>query len=475
MRYLICFMIIVATSQQAYALTPIPGEDRFKSTLETKNSMGAALGAGFIDEDFFLKLTLRSELNLGKIGVGLQIPLNLRVYDKKPKNDNDYYGLVRREDWDEKSEYLKVIRYVRLGNKRDDFFLRVGELAAQVGHGTIVNRYLNNQNINTLRVGAQFDINTHYAGFETLVGDIGSFGTDTSQSRVVGGRIYVKPLAFVLAEDSLLNRLAIGASFVSDRNAPVTLATTTEPDTGEVFPVTTKEGVFSVEDESPANVYGADIEIQLLHNDLIDLVPYTDFNQIEGAGSGWHVGALATLKMPIGFELSIPVRVEYRRFRSNYTPAYFSTFYELERYTYPLGSDSFATKLQTLRDMTDNDGINGYYADLAFDFAGLVQVGAVYEDYEGANPNMVAFANVPALEIVQFKAYYERINIQGTDDIFKLDDRSMVIAEGRYEMVPFVYLVGRFTRRWLLDGDAAPAKFKPKDDWDVGVEVSFEF
>lgn len=499
MRSVSLFSSLLLISSTAVAgLGPIPGEDRFEGlTEEQPNSAGAELGFGAIDEDFFLKLTLRTGLNLGKVGIGLQVPLNLRVVDRDPKNEDDYYGLIRQEDWDEPAEYFKVIRYVRYGHKHSDdlIFARVGELAASIGHGTIMDRYLNNIDVDTFRVGTQLDVYTEYGGVETVVGDIGSLVLGSPDSKLVGGRLYVKPFGFVDPE-SPLNIFNVGVSLITDANAPRSIEETqaTDDNGNPIYqnvdgqactagdpgcePVmrnrVDEDGNLVVAAEGAATVWGLDLDVEVLNTDILKVTPYTDLNFIAGAGWGWHLGTLITLRMPVGLDLSIPVRLEYRRFRGDYVPAYFSTTYELERYTYPLGGDSIGPKNHVVREVLDDEGgLNGFYGDLAFDFAGLVQVGAIYEGYEGSRPNLAAFANVPALQIVQFKAYYTKTDVEDLNDLFALDNRSLLIAQGRYEVITFVYLVGRYTRTWKIEKETG----KPKGvgDWQFGIEASFEF
>ena len=462
--------VAVAAQAQLGGLGPMPGEERFSEMSGAgSNSAGAGLGVAGIDEDFFLQVTIKTELNLGPVGVGFAIPLNLRVMDRDPQNTEDFYGIVRREDWDETSEYLRAIRYVRLGHKRDDFYLRVGDLAADIGHGTIMARYLNNMDVNTRRLGAQFDVNTNYGGIETMVGDVGSLmSDDSSSSRVVGLRGYIKPLA-LLDPEGLLNIFAVGASWVSDMNAPYTY------EVDESGAVLIESGKFVVDRSDALTIYGVDLEVELLHTPILDLVPYTDLNFIQGGGSGWHAGILATAKMPIGLDLKIPVRFEYRRFAGDYIPAYFGPFYEIERYAFGFGGSQLP-KAQFIKEMSSEDaeeGLNGYYGDLAFDFAGIFQVGAYYEDYEGADPNLAVFLNVPALEIAQFKAYYERHHIKGAEDVFVFDNRSFAVAQAQYELFPYVFAVARLSRRWQLDPEKA--KYVAVDDYNVGVEASFDF
>ncbi len=478
-RLLAALALTVLPLTSAHAdlgLGPMPGEERFAGMLpQTKPTLGADVGFAQMDGDYFLQLTLKTELNLGQVGLGLQAPLNLRVIDRDPKAHGDYYGLIRREDWDTPSEWLRVVRYARLGHKRDPVYLRVGELAADLGHGTIVNRYLNNVDTDTFRVGSTFDVNTSYGGAETLISDLGTiYDSKNPRSRIYGLRAYFKPYSLVDA-DSFLNIFSVGATVVTDWNAPISyqMASPGQDASGQPLPPqpVVKDGAYVVADTSPMTVYGFDVEAEVLNNALVDLVPYSDLNFINNAGWGWHAGALATLKMPIAIALTIPIRLEYRRFSSNYVPEYFDTFYEVQRFNSALTGQPIS-KEQWTRELPSGKGYNGVYGDLAFDFAGIVQVGAVYEAREGADASLQAFAAVPALETLQFKAFYARTGIKGTNDVFKFDDRSMLVAQGRYELFSYVYLVGRFTRRWVLD--SVSSEYQSKDDWNVGLEFSLE-
>ena len=473
-RFMVMITCFTLSPLWAYAsMSPMPGEERFQTLLgEEKQTLGAQIGMAGIEEDFFFQLTLRAELNLGPVGLGLQVPLNLRVYDRDPQNNNDYLGAIRREDWKTPADYIKIIRYVRFGNKRDFIYLRAGELAATLGHGTILGRYLNNLDVNSFRVGSEFDVNTDYGGVETIVGDYGTlYDLKNPNSRVLGLRGYVKPVAFADPE-SIFNIFSVGVSVVSDVNAPRVIAT----DAGTGQPLV-ENNQLKVDKTTAATVFGFDLEAEVLKSALLDIIPYTDLNFINQAGWGWHAGILLTAKMPVGFNLTIPVRFEYRRFRSDYIPTYFSTFYEIERYAMP-GVAGSQPKLAMVRDLDSKKGINGYYGDLAFDFAGILQIGAGYEDYQGQNPNLQAFVSIPALEVIQFKAYYARLGIRGKSDIFKFDDRSMAVAEVRYEIISYLYLVGRASRRWALVTDEADkdyGQYKGTTDWKAGFEMAFSF
>jgi hypothetical protein len=457
MRLLVSAAVVFAASSAlAAGLGPIPGEERFGQSQmggENQNSGGAEVGWTKIGDQHFLQITPRLDLNLGMVGLGLQIPLNLYLPPEEP--------WVREEDYDESpQDYFKLIRYLRIGNKGDTFYGRVGELAAELGHGTIMSRYINNFDLNTRRVGLVLDVNTNYGGIESVISDIGALTTDTVDSKLIGARLYLKPFALVDPE-SFLNIIQIGVTTVSDTNAPYEIDTTSTSD--EV----------AVSRQDYATVGGFDIGIELLRSSMLDVTPYTDVNFIEGAGWGWHLGIAALAKLPIGFDFSIPVRLEYRRFKENYAPAYFSTFYELERFSYPLGGAASVPKFRFIDEVAEGDGLNGFYGDAAFDFAGILQVGAVYEGYDHADSTLGVFLAVPALEWLQFKAYYARNGITGTNDIFVLDDRSLVIAQARYELFSYTYLVGRWSRQWVYNPETDA--HESEDTYNVGLEFGFSF
>ena len=56
--------------------------------------------------------------------------------------------------------------------------------------------------------------------------------------------------------------------------------------------------------------------------------------------------------------------------------------------------------------------------------------------------------------------------IEDAGDAFKLDDRSLLIAQAEYEIYPSLYFVGRFTRRWVLETEGSDAGiYVSNDDW----------
>lgn len=72
-------------------------------------------------------------------------PLRFRLLDEEPlQQANDYGAHLRREDWDERSDFGQVVRRLRIGSESGPFQLRVGPMVEEtVGYGHLVGRYTN--------------------------------------------------------------------------------------------------------------------------------------------------------------------------------------------------------------------------------------------------------------------------------------------------------------------------------------------
>ena len=47
----------------------------------------------------------------------LGAPLRLRLYDQEPLQRAQDYGRLRRQDWDERSDFAQVVRHLRIGRR----------------------------------------------------------------------------------------------------------------------------------------------------------------------------------------------------------------------------------------------------------------------------------------------------------------------------------------------------------------------
>ena len=118
----------------------------------------------------------------------------------------------------------------------------------------------------------------------------------------------------------------------------------------------------------------------------------------------------------------------------------------------------------------------GYYGELAFGFAGLLQIGGLYQDYQG-DPNGASlglFATLPKFETIKLSGYYLRKNMKsGFDDAFKLDERSLLAASAAYRIFGPLYLRVDFQRRWVLMPNAK--EIRAVDNFQAGLATFIAF
>jgi hypothetical protein len=486
-------------------------------------SIGAGIGFGQIGDDYYARINLGFELNLGKLGVGVQAPLNVLVYegDGPGKFDQDamhpessrtlktYGSTLRRSDYDEIGDYGKFIRYVRWGHKGDPLHLQVGELGGMsIGHGTIVGRYMNNVSLDHTKFGLVADVDTEWGGVETLFDNLVSEGDKDDyyggeSFGLVAGRAYVRPLNGTALP--FVRRTKVGLTYAVDRRAPIALAL--DPTTGGVL--LDREGNFvknAMTSDDSFKAYGFDVEVPVLESSILSVIPYVDYNMMSdikaagppigmsvvppqvSAGSGLHIGTMVGFRFPILLDITLSSRLEYRYLGQQYLPAYFDGSYDLQRYQYPLNVDGsrcgalkgvfdtkggtcFLPKATALGQLTEAK--NGIYGEVAFKFMSLLTVGGGLEDYDGPlNGAINLYATLPALkDFLSLTAFYQRRAIDITQEAFDLDERTLLGANARFKLSGPLWLVGMFTRQYARD-PASPDKISNVDNYNFGLEFS---
>ena len=111
---------------------------------------------------------------------------------------------------------------------------------------------------------------------------------------------------------------------------------------------------------------------------------------------------------------------------------------------------------------------------MAFNFAGVVQIGGLLQDYEQDNgASLGLFATLPEFEAVKLSAYYLRKNFSDFGNAFALDERSLLAASAALRVAGPLYLVADFRRQWQLD--PATKKVEAVDTYRTGFSLSFPF
>ncbi|RHX86552.1 cytoplasmic membrane protein ImpL63 [Leptospira stimsonii] len=154
------------------------------------------MGINKYDKDYYLYVAPTANFNFGgDFGASLTVPLNFLIYDVEPKQENSKIGKLRAFDYNEKSDYLRLINNIWFGQfgkytpGEITYSAYLGKMFdGYIGHGTIVNRYINNQRLDVYNVGLQADMNSDFGGVQVFSNSI--YTRDVSSARV-----YIRPFA----------------------------------------------------------------------------------------------------------------------------------------------------------------------------------------------------------------------------------------------------------------------------------------
>lgn len=157
--------------------------------------MGLGLGSVTIDGKIYNQIALRPEFRLGKLGVRLDIAFYM---------DED--GNIRENEWDEFSDYLDKIYYVRWGQQGDPFFAKVGALDdVSMGYGILLNGYSNTTEYPQVRkVGVHTGMQGDKMGWEAFMANV----KEITGPGLMAGRFTYKPISSL--------PLVLGTTVVAD-------------------------------------------------------------------------------------------------------------------------------------------------------------------------------------------------------------------------------------------------------------------
>lgn len=474
-RRVVCILgalCLTASSSSAYAQL---GGDEAKALADAETSnlppdaLTADLSLGKLGEDWFMTVGLGLSLERDMWGLGVRVPLRFRLIDRDPENPGDKGGL-RKQDWDQASDFLRVLTFVYVGqaDKKGPYYVRAGQLSSLgIGYGTIMHRYHNGLDAARYHAGINAAVNVDAYGGEAMIGDI-------LDPYLAGLRFTARPMQIAYGE-GWWDMLVAGATLMTDSRAPFELSTNTmmQVQTGD-------DGVPIVTRERALLIFGLDVGAEVLSTPLLSITPYTALNKmsIVDNGWGWHAGVLWRVTLPLAIDtFQADLRTEYQRVSGDYRGPYFNTVYEIERYQLlASGGGSTTPKLRALCGVDRDCSLmtpgakNGVFFDLRAGLPDWVFVGGEYLNYDGdQNEGTLRLSvEVPALEFVQFSAFYFRINITGTDDLFAIDDRSAIVAQAT---IPIAWVLSAQLRWWRV-WQATDGGYQSVDDWSIGVGAS---
>ncbi|MCL5031061.1 MAG: hypothetical protein M1480_18810 [Bacteroidetes bacterium] len=451
--FLIAFVFLLSLNLFAqYENYPIPG----------KGNLNGGLGLNWIDGQLYYRFHFMPEISFANFGVGLDLNVDI-----------DKNGNIRKEDFNELSDYLSIIRYVRYGLKHDPVFIKLGALDYyNLGHGSIMYQYNNSPSIDTRKIGLVADIDFGEFGFESIYSTFAEAG-------VTAVRGYVRPLKFSsLADVPIISNLEVGGTYAADFNkySGVVFHTVyipslqVPPAPVPPIPVTTSE------DKGRMQIVGLDLGLPIIRSSMFDLQLYADYAKIINYGSGVATGIMVDVN-GLGI-LNASAKLERRFNNAQYIPSYFNSMYEIERYRVDTsnGSYSYTSKATLLSSITNPD--NGYFGELDLHFLGLLDVIGSYQRLD-KTPNsgvlhLVANVSPEGMPVV-VRGGYDKINIGAESQIFRVDNNSFMYFELGYKPLPYIIvsMLYRWTFTPIRDSNDNIIDYQPQKR--IEPRISFEY
>lgn len=401
--------------------------------IKTGGSINAGITYSTIDGQAYVGMNINPEFSIGKVGVGMDIPI--------------LYGLDNNEFRDEMYKdgvgLLRMIRYVRYGQQKvDPIYVRVGSLTGtSIGYGGLVNNYSNETSYEKRKIGLHYDIN--YKGWGGIEGLYSDF--DASSMNLFAIRPYVKPLRWL--PTPIIRTLEIGTTFVKDRDQTELLDEDALSDKYRL----TKDGVGGfgidagmtlfripfVQIDLFANFSRLNVETQALNDTLdfianepslssdLDLASSSEFKK----GTGASVGLNFRLNF-IADILNTDIRIERLSYSDYYIPQFFDAGYEINK----------DAKILSVAGTPSRQGIygsvNGHILKTVSLGGSLMMPDNISEE---SPATITLHADVDRLaDKVSIHANYFKGGLTDLSDAFKLDERSLAKVRFAYHLNKFM-------------------------------------
>lgn len=428
----------------------------------TPSQVNAGLTFTQIDGQNYAGLVLNPEFSIGKVGVGLNVPILYGLDDQKIRTDifEDGVGAAR------------LITYLRYGvQKRDPIYFRVGQLdGISIGFGGLVNNYTNSTSLEKRKLGLHLDFNWRgLAGIEAMYSDF-----DPASQNLLVFRPYVRPLA--TTGIPIVSTLELGATFVSDKDQTDIPAT----DSTSNSYLYTREGISAFGIDAGLTVWKIPfIQVDAfftystlnvgkggLEDSLAAITPILNAATLEDGydqGSGWSYGMNFRLNF-IADLFHTDVRIERLSYQEHFIPQFFDFSYELNK-----DARIFSTLTAESK--------SGIYGSLTGHILQKVRLGGsllIPDNVSEEAPAVVQLnATVDRLaNKFSIHAIYLKGGLADLSDAFKLDERSIAKVRFAYHM-----------NNWLVVGTDYYWAFTPTADGSIEateyvspyIGVSFQF
>jgi hypothetical protein len=476
-------------------------------------NLGLGVGSATIDGVIYNQVALRPELSFGKLGIGLDLVMYI---------DNE--GAIRKDEWDEASDFIDKFLFIRWGQKSDPFWFKWGSLNnVTIGYGGLLAGYSNMMEFPSVR---KVGINTGVS--------FGNFGTELFLSNMKdfsrGGTLMGLRGTYKLS-DAI--PLTFGLNFIMDMNQFSGLKDVdgdTYPDMFDDFPtdkdywndtdgdgiadvnggtkepengwdidgdgdniidsadsdLTLKPTPFSLKDnKATAQGFAFDLGYPILRGKSLSLEAYMEFNKLifpAVAGDAYY-----SRKAMGGTGITVPgvraslfsflnVSFEYRIKQGFFAPQFFDGSYDLSRVVAEFSEDGTVIRTKDQVVLVDSSNTSGMYGSASADLFNLVSFSASYASMKGEgdvefNSFNARFdinaENIPKLSVAQ--AYYLRNNDKNPFDFSNPTINTIFGYKVGYEVSKGVSLIWDF-RQYYRDTGTGLEPVK-----QTTIETAFDF
>ena len=482
-------------------------------------NMGLAVGSATINDTIYNQVALRPELSFGKLGIGFDLVMYI---------DNE--GNIRKDEWDEPSDFVDKILYLRWGQKSDPFWLMWGSLNnVTLGYGGLLNGYSNMMEFPSVR---KVGINTGFT--------FGKFGTEVFLSNMKdfsrGGTLLGLRGTYKIS-DAL--PITLGMNFVQDMNQFSGLKDTDGddyPDLFDDFPNdkdlwsdTDGDGIAdlnggskipdggwdidadgnnildsqqsdlklkpepfkSTNSEAVAQGFGFDIGYPILKSRALSMEVYSEFNTLNFSKSTGDTTYFNRNKMS-GSGITLPgvraslfgflnISFEYRIKNGYFIPQFFDGSYDLSRVTVQTTNSGILvrTKDQVIfADPMSNKDTKGMFGSASANLFNLLTFNASYANMKADTTEFNSFNallnlnadNIPKLSIAQ--AYYQRNNDKNPFEFSEPSINTVFGYKVGYEVSQGVSVIWDF-RQYYRDSGLPGAILEPVKQ--TTIETAFDF
>ncbi len=451
MKKLISALFLFSTFLNGIEFNPEEKTERFS----TDKYISLSAGSEIYNKDTLLNLSLSGNFRFENGGFGVSLPGRFVLFDKNESIEKNSAGMPS-EDWDETHDFLKFLDYAQFGWKPDNIYLYAGELKnLNLGHGTIVSSYYNNIIYNAPKRGAVAELKYPAAGATVFVDDL-------YKTNLAAGNIYLKPFYF-LGRESYLNNLSIGATYTADWNL----------DWYDTKGVDMIGNESSEKKEKTGVIYGFDAEFRVISTPYFQMTPYTDYNKLNFGGKGLHFGVKNTFDVPVGIDISIKNKLEFRTYDSDYTPGYINGLYDISR----------TSLYQTFSSEENKSNLNGYYGDIVFTDDINWAIGSSFEknqylaesDKLDSRNSLSIFGWLSIGQKLKLSAAFINYNYLNSGDVFDFsNDGVFALGNAEFYVLKQVSVAAHFSREWKIEDDKIDS-YKPFYNLFAGFSARYYF